>query len=129
MSSKTINLVLRLFKNLSYRRKQSLLALFPIAILTGLTDLVVVGLVSRLFSAVVGKENKPAIPFSDLISTDPYIKIIWLIIIYIFINWLASFFRLLIRSCQEKLRASIFLDLTEIAQINILKQSKYDVIQ
>lgn len=122
MSSKTINLVLRLLKKLSYRRKKSLLTLFPIAILTGLTDLVVVGLVSRLFSAVVGKENKPAIPFSDLISTDPYVKIIWLIVIYIFINWLASFFRLLLRACQEKLRASIFLDLTEIAQKNILKQ-------
>ena len=123
MSSQTINLVFRLLKNLSFRRKKSLLTLFPIAILTGLTDLVVVGIVSRLFSAVVGKENKPPIPFSDLISTDPHIKIIWLIIIYILINWLASFFRLLLRACQEKLRASIFLDLTEIAQKNILNQS------
>ena len=77
MSSQTINLVLRLLKKLSYKRKKDLLTLFPIAILTGLTDLVVVGLVSRLFSAVVGRENKPSIPFSDLISTDPYIKIIW----------------------------------------------------
>ena len=122
MASKTIDLLGRLFSVLSYKRKKSLFFLFPIAIITGLADVMVVGLVTRLFTAVVGKENRPVIPFSDLISTDPYIKIIWLIVIYIFINWLASFFRLLLRACQEKLRASIFLDLTEIAQKNILNQ-------
>ena len=84
-----------------------------------------VGIVARLFTAVVGKENRPSIPFSEIISTDPFIKILILIIVYIFTNWLASFFRLLLRGFQERLRAQIFLDLSEIAQQNILRQ-QYD---
>ena len=83
MASKTIDLLGRLFSVLSYKRKKSLFALFPIAIVTGLADVIVVGLVTRLFTAVVGKENRPAIPFSDSITTDPFTKILWLIILYI----------------------------------------------
>ena len=63
MPSKTINLVGRLLKSLSKERKLSLLALFPFAILTGLADVLVVGLVSRMFTALVGQENRPSIPF------------------------------------------------------------------
>ena len=63
MSSKTINLLLRLLKK-SLWKKESLIQLIPIAILTGLVDVVAVRLVSRLFTAVVGKENRPSIPFS-----------------------------------------------------------------
>jgi len=101
MKSKSINLLLRLLNNLSKERKLSLLSLLPIAILTGISDLVVVGLVSRLFTAVVGKENRPIIPFSDLITTDPFLKIIYLIIIYVVVNWIASFCRLLLRAFKK----------------------------
>ena len=43
----------------------------PLAIIAGLVDVLVVGLVSRLFVILIGKENRPSIPFSDLISEDP----------------------------------------------------------
>ncbi len=122
MSSKTINLVRRLFKALPRERKISLVSLLPIAIITGLADVLVVGLVSRLFTAVVGKENRPSIPFSNLITSDTFTKILWLIFIYIFLNWVASFLRLILRAYQERLRALIFLDLSKIAQQNILSQ-------
>ena len=125
MQSKTISLLFRLLNTLSLKRKKSLLNLLPLAILTGLADVFVVGLVSRLFAIVVGKENRPSIPFSDLFSTDPFIKVIWLIVIYIASNWLASFLRLILRAFQEKLRASIFIDLSEIVQKNIFNQ-KYE---
>ena len=122
MSSKTINLVGRLFQALPRKRKVSLLSLLPIAIITGLADVLVVGLVSRLFTAVVGKENRPSIPFSNLISSDTFVKILWLIFLYVFLNWVASFLRLILRGYQERLRALIFLDLSKIAQQNILYQ-------
>ena len=122
MQSKTLNLLKRLFSKLPRKRKISLISIFPIAIITGLTDVLVVGIVARLFSAVVGKENRPSIPFSEIVSTDPLIKILILIFIYILINWLASFLRLLLRGFQERLRAQIFIDLSEIAQRNILSQ-------
>ena len=125
MHSNTLNLLTRLFNILSQKRRRSLIKLFPIAILTGLTDVIVVGLVSRIFAIVVGKENRPSIPFSDSFSSDPSIKLIWLIVIYISFNWLASLLRLILRAFQEKLRAGIFIDLSELAQKNIFDQ-KYD---
>ena len=122
MQSKTLILLKRLFSKLPRKRKISLISIFPIAIITGFTDVLVVGIVARLFSAVVGKENRPSIPFSEIVSTDPLIKILILIFIYIIINWFASFLRLLLRGVQERLRAQIFLDLSEIAQHKILSQ-------
>ena len=122
MPSKTINLVGRLFKGLSKERKISLFALLPVAILTGLADVLVVGLVSRMFTALIGKENRPSIPFANIISSDTFVKILWLIGLYIFVNWIASFLRLILRGFQEKLRTLIFLDLSRAAQRNILNQ-------
>ena len=123
MSSKTLQLVKRLLKKLSLKRRRSLLTLFPIAIVTGLIDLLVVGLVSRVFTAVVGQANKPPIPFSDLITSDPLTKAILLISAYVTLNWIASFSRILLRAKQERLRASVFLELSNIAQKNVLAQN------
>ena len=127
MSSKTINLVFRLFKSLNKKRKRSLFNLIPIAILTGLSDVLVVGLISRVFTAVVGQQNRPSIPFSNLITTDPLVKVIWLIVIYICVNWIASFLRLILRAFQERLRAAIFIDLSQIAQKKVFNQN-YDCL-
>ena len=44
---------------------------------------------------------------------------------YVTFNWIASFSRLLLRAKQEKLRASVFLELSNIAQKNVLTQN-YD---
>ncbi|KGF96689.1 Phospholipid-lipopolysaccharide ABC transporter [Prochlorococcus marinus str. MIT 9201] len=99
--------------------------IIPLAIITGISDVLVVGLVSRLFVVLVGKENRPSIPYSNLFSTDPFLKLVILISIYVLFNWIASFLRLTLRAFQEKLRASIFIDLSQIAQRNIFNQ-KYD---
>ena len=125
MYSKTLSLLFRLLKVLSKKRKKELFNIIPLAIFTGATDVLVVGLISRLFVILVGKENRPSIPFSDLLSDDPFTKLTILIFIYILLNWFASFLRLYLRSTQEKLRASIFIDLSLIAQRNIFEQ-KYD---
>ena len=125
MYSITIKLLFRLLKILSQKRRDSLLRIFPLAIIAGICDVLVVGLVTRLFIILVGKENRPSIPFSDLLTTDPFIKLIILISIYVLFNWLASFLRLSLRAFQQKLTASIFIDLSEIAQRNIFSQ-KYD---
>ena len=125
MYSKTIQLVFRLLKILSQERKISLYKIIPLAIITGISDVLVVGLVSRLFVVLVGKENRPSIPYSNLFSSDPFIKLVILISIYVLFNWIASFLRLTLRAFQERLRASIFIDLSQIAQRNIFNQ-KYD---
>ncbi len=125
MYSTTLRLVSRLLKVLSEKRKKSLIGIIPLAIITGISDVLVVGLVSRLFVVLVGGENRPSIPFSDQISSDPFTKVVILISIYIIFNWVASFLKLSLRAFQERLRASIFIDLSRIAQRNIFSQ-KYD---
>ena len=125
MYSNTLNLTFRLLKILSKERRKDLYKIIPLAVITGIADVLVVGLVSRLFVILVGKENRPSIPFSDLVSSDPFTKLLILIGIYVIFNWLASFLRLFLRGSQEKLRASIFIELSEIAQKNIFSQ-KYD---
>ena len=125
MYSITIKLLFRLLKILSKKRRDSLLQIFPLAIIAGICDVLVVGLVTRLFIILVGKENRPSIPFNDLFTTDPFLKLIILISIYVLFNWIASFLRLSLRGFQQKLTASIFIDLSEIAQKNIFSQ-KYD---
>ncbi len=125
MYSKTIDLLRRVLSLLSSKRKKSLYKIIPLAIITGLSDVLVVGMVSRLFVIVIQKENRPSIPFTNLITDDPITKLILLIIVYIVFNWFASFLRLSLRAFQEKLRASVFIDLSEIAQRNIFNQ-KYD---
>ncbi len=125
MYSNTLNLLNRLLNILSKQRKRSLYKIIPIAIITGIIDLLVVGLISRVFAIVVQKENRPSIPFSDLFSTDPFTKLIILVIIFVFLTWVASFLRLFLRTYQEKLRAKIFIELSQITQRNLFNQ-KYD---
>ena len=76
MYSKTIKLVFRLISILSQERKNSLYKIIPLAIITGISDVLVVGLVSRLFVVLVGRENRPSIPYSNIFSSDPFIKLV-----------------------------------------------------
>ena len=76
MYSKTIQLVFRLLKILSQERKISMYKIIPLAIITGISDVLVVGLVSKLFVVLVGRENRPSIHYSNLFSSDPFIKLV-----------------------------------------------------
>ena len=122
INSKTVNLFTRLLKCLSPKRRKSILTILPIAFITGLADVAVVGIISRLFTIVIGKPNRPSIPFQELIPTNTYSKVLLMVVIYIAFNWIASFLRLILRARQEGIRASIFLELSQIAQKKILSQ-------
>ena len=54
-TSKTYHLLMRLLKALPVRRKRSLFKLIPVAALTGLVDVIVVGIISRLFTVFIGQ--------------------------------------------------------------------------
>lgn len=122
IKSKTISLFYRLINCLSDKRRKSLLTILPVAIMTGIADVAVVGVVSRLFTAAVGKPNRPTIPFQELIPDDTNTKLILMVVIYLFFTWIASFLRLILRARQESIRASIFLELSQKAQKKILAQ-------
>ena len=121
-TSKTYHLLVRLMKALPVRRRKSLLKLIPVAGLTGLVDVIVVGIVSRLFTLLIGQPNQPPLPFQNFIPQDPKTKVISLVIIYIAMNWLASFSKLFLKASQERLRVAIWRDLSELAQKKLLSQ-------
>jgi len=121
-TSKTYHLLLRLLKVLPARRRGSLFKLIPVAALTGLVDVIVVGIVSRLFTVFIGQPNQPPLPFQNFIPEEPKTKVISLVIIYITMNWLASFSKLFLKAAQERLRVAIWRDLSELAQKKLLSQ-------
>ena len=113
---------MRLLKALPVRRRRSLLKLIPVAALTGLVDVIVVGIVSRLFTVFIGQPNQPPLPFQTFIPEDPKTKVISLVVVYIAMNWLASFSKLFLKAAQERLRVAIWRDLSELAQKKLLSQ-------
>ncbi len=121
-NSKTYHLLVRLLKALPVKRRRSLVKLIPVAALTGLVDVIVVGIVSRLFTVFIGQPNQPPLPFQELIPEDPKTKVLSLVIIYISMNWLASFSKLFLKAAQERLRVAIWRDLSELAQKKLLYQ-------
>ena len=121
-TSKTYRLLMRLLRALPVRRRRSLLKLIPVAALTGLIDVIVVGIVSRLFTVFIGQPNQPPLPFQNFIPEDPKTKVISLVVIYIAMNWLASFSKLFLKAAQERLRVAVWRDLSELAQKKLLSQ-------
>tara|TARA_Y100001968_G_scaffold171440_1_gene156818 strand:+ start:6014 stop:7870 length:1857 start_codon:yes stop_codon:yes gene_type:complete len=122
-SSKTTSRLRRLLRLVPKRRKISFIYLLPISLASGLVDVLVLTLASRLFAALVGEPNKPSIPYSDLIAPDAKSKLILLLVIYILMNWLASFMKLYSKASQVRLKSLLWRDLSEIAQRKILSQS------
>ena len=121
-TSKTYHLLVRLLKAIPTKRRRSLIKLIPLSALTGLVDVLVVGIVSRLFTVFIGQPNQPPLPFQNLIPEDPKTKVVSLVIIYISMNWLASFSKLFLKAAQERLRVAIWRDLSELAQRKLLSQ-------
>ncbi len=121
-SSRTYRNIVRLVRTLPKARKRGLLALLPIAIFAGIADVCVVALISRMFTLLAGQPNSPELPFGNLIPDNSAVKMFILVLIYICMNWLASFSKILLKARTLYLKASIWRDLSETAHKNVLSQ-------
>lgn len=121
-SSKTAKSLLRLVRALPRRRRRTLLALVPVALLAGLSDLLVVALAARLFTAMVGEPNRPSLPFSFLVPEDPRARVIGLVLAFIAASWFSSLSKLFLRAAQVRLKSGIWRDLSEMAHHKLLAQ-------
>jgi ATP-binding cassette subfamily B protein len=121
-SSQTAQNLLRLLRALPRRRRRTLLALVPVALLAGLSDLLVVALVARLFTAVVGEPNTPSLPWAALVPDDPRARVIGLVLAFIAASWFSSLSKLFLRAAQVRLKARIWRDLSEMAHRKMLAQ-------
>ena len=122
--SKTLDNLSIIFSFLPEVRKKQLFSLLPFAILAGTSEVVVLGILARLFSFIVG-EPRNSLPLNNFFNFDPKYKLLTLIIIFVFTNWFASFIKLYLRAQQLKLKATIWRDLSELALKNLLTQ-KYE---
>ncbi len=123
--NQTFKSLVRLIQALPRQRKKALAGLIPVAIVAGLSDVLVVAAVSRLFTVVVGSENRPPLPFTELVPTDSRFKVIGLVIVFVGLSWFSSFSKLFLRTWQMRLKSAIWRDLSEMAQRKILGQ-KYE---
>lgn len=124
LKSKTLDNLGIIFSFLSNERKKQFFSLIPIAILAGSSEVIVLGILARLFKFIVG-EPRGSLPLNDFFNFDPKYKLLTLIIIFVLTNWFSSLIKLYLRAKQLKLKATIWRDLSELALKNLLSQ-KYE---
>ena len=121
-NSKTLNYFIKIFSFLPKSRRKEFLALIPVALISGFSEVFVLAIVSRLFN-FLSDQPRDAVPFlSDLFDLEPKYKILILISGFIFFSWFSSFLKLYVRAKQLKLKATIWRDLSELALKNLLSQ-------
>lgn len=127
--SRTLIYLNRIFSYLPKSRKRELISLFPLAILGGISEIIVIATLSRLLNFLIDKPREPLPFFSDLFNFDPKYKILILISIFILTNWLSSIVKILLRAKQLRLKATIWRDLSELALKNLIsKQYEFFLI-
>jgi len=122
--SKTLNNLSIIFSFLPKVRKKQLFSLVPIAIFAGTSEVIVLGILARLFSFIVG-EPRNSLPLNNFFNFDPKYKLLSLIIIFVIANWFSSLIKIYLRAKQLKLKANIWRDLSDLALKNLLSQ-KYE---
>lgn len=121
-SSQTAQNLLSLLRALPRNRRRRLFALVPVALLAGVSDLLVVALVARLFTVVVGEPNRPSFPLPSLVPDDPRSRVVGLVLAFIAASWFSSLSKLFLRASQVRLKAGIWRDLSEMAHQKLLSQ-------
>ena len=122
VSSKTFNYFLEIFSFLPKIRRKEFFALIPVALIAGISEIIVLTILSRLFNFLSGQPRDPLPFLSNLFDFDPKYKILILISIFIIASWFSSFIKLYVRAKQLKLKATIWRDLSELALRNLLSQ-------
>ena len=120
--SKTLYNLKKVINYLPLKRRKELLSLIPLSIFAGISEVIVLGLLARLLNYIVGQPRDQMPIISNLFNYDPKYRIIILISIFILTNWISSFIKLYVRAKQLKIKATIWRDLSELAQKNLIKQ-------
>ena len=125
IKSKTLRYLNEILFFLPTKRRKQLFYLIPISITAGISELIVIFLLARLFNFIIGKPN-PSINFlSNLFDFEPKYKILILISAFILSNWFSSIIKIILKAKQLRLKATIWRDLSEQALKNLLSQ-EYD---
>ena len=98
LKSKTLDKFLKIYTFLPNTRRKELFTLIPLSIISGITEVVALAILARLFNFLINQPRESIPYLSDFFDFDPKYKILILIIIFILTNWFASFIKLYVRS-------------------------------
>ena len=86
--------------------------IIPASILSGFLDFAAVAVIGRLTGSLVGSDLGNLLPGIKVFGASVYEQSLWLITIFIVVNWLQSVVRLSLRLMQENLAGELWLDLS-----------------
>ena len=110
-ASKTVVGLSQLFKYIDSKVLFRLWFLLPVSILLGFLDFAAVAVIGRLTGSLVGSDLGNLLPGIKVFGASVYEQSLWLIAIFIVVNWLQSVVRLIVRLMQENLAGELWLDL------------------
>ncbi|WP_257008922.1 ABC transporter ATP-binding protein [Prochlorococcus marinus] len=123
--SKTLRYLKEVLYFLPKERRTQLFYLIPISIIAGISELIVIFLLARLFNFIIGKPNPSINLLSNVFDFEPKYKILILISAFILSNWFSSIIKIILKAKQFRLKATIWRDLSDQALKNLLSQ-EYD---
>ena len=110
-ASKTVVGLSQLIKYIDSKVLFRLWFLLPASILLGFLDFAAVAVIGRLTGSLVGSDLGNLLPGIKVFGASVYEQSLWLIAIFIVVNWLQSVVRLIARLMQENLAGELWLDL------------------
>jgi len=110
-ASKTVVGLSQLIKYIDSKVLFRLWFLLPVSILLGFLDFAAVAVIGRLTGSLVGSDLGNLLPGVKVFGASVYEQSLWLIAIFIVVNWLQSVVRLIVRLMQENLAGELWLDL------------------
>ena len=121
-ASKTVVGLRQLIKYIDSNVLFRLWFLLPVSILSGFLDFAAVAVIGRLTGSLVGSELANILPGIKVFGASVYEQSLWLIGIFIIVNWFQSIVRLMLRLMQENLAGELWLDLSGRIYRQILAQ-------
>ena len=121
-ASKTVVGLRQLLKYIDSKVLFRLWFLLPVSILSGFLDFAAIAVIGRLTGSLVGSDLANILPGIKVFGASVYEQSLWLIAIFIIVNWLQSVVRLTLRLMQENLAGELWLDLSGRIYRQILGQ-------
>ena len=111
-ASKTVVGLRQLFKYIDPKVLFRVWFLLPASIFSGFLDFAAIAVIGRLTGSLVGSDLGNLLPGIKVFGASLYEQSLWLIAIFIIVNWLQSGVRLALRLMQENLAGELWLDLS-----------------
>ena len=87
----TVSKLRRLFRVVPRRRLNSLKAVLPLSIFSGVLDLAIVAVVARMASSLVGQKLGDSVPGIKVFGGSPAEQALWLVLIFVVLTFVYLF--------------------------------------